>query len=249
MNKLSVIILTKNEERMIAQAIKSIKNLSDDIVIVDSGSEDTTVTIAKKLGAHVFERNLDSFAKQRNFANTKTQNNWVLSMDADEEIPQALVEEIKSVLEKPEYEAYLIPRRNIIFGKEIKYTRWSPDAHVWLYNKESGSWEGDVHEEWVPKTSTGFLDNGKIHHSHENVFAFVEMLNRYTDIEAERLYKHGLRPGFLLMLFWCIRSFVGRFILKRGFLDGMHGFVLSILMSFYRFVTWAKVWERSQRNG
>lgn len=244
MNELSVIILTQNEEENIKRAIESVKEISTDIVIVDSGSTDRTSAIAKKLGARVFSHKLESFAAQRNFANSKTRNKWVLSMDADEEIPDDLREEVKSTLNNPLSDAYLIPRRNIIFGKEIKHTRWSPDAHIWLYNKDQGMWEGDVHEEFVTRGRVGAVKHGKLHHSHKSVTDFLKMVNHYTNIEADIIIKSGRKSSIIHMLYYAVKSFIGRFFVKRGYLDGKHGFVLSVLMGFYRFSTWAKVWER-----
>ncbi len=243
MTEVSILIVTLNEESTIERAITSVKRLSNDIVVVDSGSTDNTVKIAKKLGAHTFFHPFKNFADQRSFANSCTKHNWVLSMDADEEIPHELSEEIHQTLQNTSNSAFLIPRRNIIFGKEIKHTRWSPDAHVWLYDKTNGSWLGSVHEEWVSTGSVGILKNAKIHHSHPSVSAFIEMLNRYTDIEAREQYKKGIRFNMFSLVFYSARSFVGRFFLKQGYLDGLHGFVLSSLMAFYRFTTWVKIWE------
>ncbi len=248
MNNLSVIILTKNEEETIGRAITSVSNISNDIVIVDSGSTDKTLKIAELLGAKFLNRRLDGFASQRNFANKNTKNNWVLSMDSDEEIPIELAMEISETIKNPSASAFLIPRRNIIFGKEIKHTRWSPDMHIWLYNKNEGTWSGDVHEEWICTSPIGVLNNAKIHHSYKTVTGFVDMINRYTEIESERLFSNGEHFSLFRMFYFSIRSFVGRFIFKLGFLDGYYGFVLSVLMSFYRLVTWIKLWEREQND-
>ncbi len=240
----SIIILTYNEEKNIQRAIDSVKKISDDIVIVDSGSIDKTLAIARQSGCRIISHALDDFASQRNRATKHTKYQWVLSMDADEEIPKDLQNEIVTRLKEPIEDAFLIPRRNIIFGKEIKHTRWSPDAHVWLYNKEKGKWVGTIHEEYVTTGSVGILMHGKLHYSHKSVREFIEMLNQYTDEEASRLYKAGNKGGLIPMFFYSARSFIGRFIIKKGFLDGYHGLVLSLLMAFYRFVTWAKVWEK-----
>lgn len=248
MSNLSVIILTLNEEETIARAINSVKDISDDIVVLDSGSRDGTVKIAKQLGAHVYEHTFKNFAEQRNYANHKAKHDWVLSMDSDEEIPKSLQSEITAVLVNPINHAYLIPRRNIIFGKEIKHTRWSPDAHVWLYDKKKGKWEGTIHEEFRSTGSIGKLQHGKIHHSHRSVKDFLHMLNNYTDMEADLLVSAGAHSGIVQMIYYPVRSFIGRFIYKQGYLDGYHGFVLSILMSLYRFTTWAKVWEKEHHD-
>lgn len=248
MHKLSVVILTKNEEENIARAIQSVKPISQDIVIIDSGSTDRTLQIAEKAGARIFHNPLVSFASQRNISNAKAQHDWVLSMDADEEIPPDLQKEILLILQGPEFDAYLIPRRNIIFGREIKHTRWSPDRHVWLYDKTKGSWTGPVHEEFKTRGIVGILKHGKIHHSHKTVQEFLEMMNRYTEIEAAELVRVGRSFSMFSLIYYPVRSFIGRFFYKKGFLDGYHGFVLSMLRAFYHFTTWAKVWERTHHD-
>src|SRR3989344_1136119 len=130
-NKLTSILITKNEEANIKRCLASIKDISDEIIIVDSGSTDKTLQIAKSFNAKIINKSFDNFASQRNFALSKAGNDWVLSLDADEEISQELREEISKAIETEKFDGYLIPRKNIIFGKEIKHTRWSPDKHIW----------------------------------------------------------------------------------------------------------------------
>ena len=121
-NYLTAIVITKNEEVNIGRCLSSVK-FADEIIVVDSGSTDKTVTIAKRFNAKVYGRKFDDYAAQRNFAVSKASGEWILSLDADEEITEALAKEIREVINKDDYDGYLIPRKNIIFGKEIKYTR------------------------------------------------------------------------------------------------------------------------------
>lgn len=241
-NKISVIIPTLNEENDIAGCINSAKKVSDDIVVVDSGSRDKTVVLAKKLGARVFTNQFIDFASQRNFANTKTKHNWVLSMDADERVTDNLASEIDG-LNINSYDAYLLPRLNIIFNKEIKNTRWFPDKHIWLYNKNKGSWENGLHEEFVSSGRVGSLKNHKIHHSHKSVSDFLKMTNTYSSYEAKSFKG---KYSTVSHVWYPLRSFIGRYIYKKGYLDGMHGFVLSVLMAWYRFMVWSKIWEKQR---
>lgn len=248
--RLSVVIITFNEGENIRLCLHSVKDIADEIVIVDSGSTDNTIEIARKYGAKIYRREFDNYANQKNFALSKATGDWIFSIDADEEVTPDLASEIQSVTSNQSsiisHSAYLIPRRNIIFGKEIKHTRWSPDKHIWLWKNGSGRWNGRIHEEVEVKGSVGELKNAKIHHSHKSVGKFISMLNKYTELEAEELIATKQKYSILKLFGAPIISFMGRYFYKKGFLDGWRGFVLSYLRAFYKFVIWAKVWEKTR---
>ena len=251
MNKvnLSVTIITLNEEKKLPICLKSIKNLDDEIVVVDSGSTDGTVGIAKNFNAKVFERKFDNYSNQKNYAASEATGNWILSLDADEEISPKLAEEIKRAIKKDGYSAYSIPRKNIIFGKFIKYTRWQPelDRHVWLWQKSRGVWKGDVHEELEVKGKIGRLKHSKIHHQYENIKEFMDMMSRYSELEAKEKVKKGIRFSCFRLFCDPIYNFLVRYIYRWGFLDGWRGLVLSCLMAVYHLEVWIKVWERQSK--
>ncbi len=256
-NKLSVCIITKNEKKDLPRCLESIKNLADEIIVVDDGSTDGTVEIAKKYGAKVFERELDNFASQKNFAIEKASGDWIFSVDADEVLPNELAEEIRRILKYSRAPSavqddvdipngYLIPRRNIILGAEIKHTRWSPDKHVWLWKRGKGKWVGKVHEEVHVNGNVGELTNAKIHYQYETVAEFFAMLDNYTEREAEQLVSQGRKFSYFQLFYAPLLSFFRRYFYKRGFRDGWRGFILSYMMAIYRMTTWIKVWERQQ---
>ena len=191
-NKLTSILITKNEEANIKRCLASIKDISDEIIIVDSGSTDKTLQIAKSFNAKIINKGFDNFASQRNFALSKAENDWVLSLDADEEISQELREEISKAIEAEEFDGYLIPRKNIIFGKEIKHTRWSPDKHIWLFKKSKSKFINSIHEEVAVDGHVGELKNPKIHYSHKNIHEFIKKINLYTDLEALKRDAHDI---------------------------------------------------------
>lgn len=251
MNKanLSVTIITLNEEKKLPICLKSIKNLADEIVVVDSGSTDGTVGIAKNFDAKVFERKFDNYSNQKNYAVSKATGNWILSLDADEEISPKLAEEIKKVIKKDSFSAYSIPRKNIIFGKFIKYTRWQPelDRHVWLWQKSRGVWKGDVHEELEVKGKIGRLKHSKIHHQYENIKEFMDMMSRYSELEAKEKVKKGIRFSYFRLFCDPIYNFLVRYIYRWGFLDGWRGLVLSCLMAVYHLEVWIKVLKRQSK--
>ena len=245
--KISATLIALNEENNLPRAISSIKDLADEtILVIDPRSTDKTKEVAEKLGAKVFTREFDDFANQKNFAIGQAQGNWVLSLDCDEEIPGELASEIRKAVKLDQYNAYLIPRRNILLGREIKHTRWSPDKHIWLFKRKKGKWRGKVHEEVVVDGMVGELKNAKIHYSYESVSEFLKMMNRYTDLAADEMVEKGQKFSYFMLFLVPTLSFFRRFFYKKGFLDGWRGFVLSYLMAIYRMVTWIKVWERSR---
>lgn len=246
---ISVSIITLNEEKFIEKSIESVKNLTDDIVVVDSGSKDQTVEIAQKLGAKVYKRDFDNFANQKNFASEKAKNAWILSLDADEIVTKELGDEIAEAVTKGINDAYSIPRENIIFGKKIKYTRWQPelDRHVWLWKKNKGHWVGRVHEEVEVYGSIGKIKNPKIHYQYNTVNEFFEMMDKYSELEAAesfKKYKTKKWKYILLSIFNPIYNFFVRYFYRLGFLDGWRGFVLSYLMAIYEINVSVKIYER-----
>ncbi|MBU1031366.1 glycosyltransferase family 2 protein [Patescibacteria group bacterium] len=245
---ISATIITLNEQDSIGKVIESLKGLVSEIIVVDSGSNDQTAPIAKKFGAKVFIRKFDNFANQKNFAVSKATRDWILSLDADEEIAPALTEEIKQAVKSDKFSGYLIPRKNIILGKLIKYSRWSPDLHVWLWKKNCGRWIGDVHEEVIVTGKVGLLKNSKIHNSHKTVSSFIKANNFYSTLEAQSLLKNKIKFSFLKMLMDPFFEFLIRFVYKKGFLDGSRGFVLAYLMSIYKLAVWIKFWELEKKR-
>lgn len=248
--KLSVTIITLNEEKNLQRVLESVKNLADEIIVVDSGSRDNTVGIAKKAGAKVYKRRFDNYSNQKNYASSKATSEWILSLDADEVIPSKLAEEIKSKIEIQDAEVvgYLIPRKNIILGKFIKHTRWQPelDRHIWLWRKGKGKWVGDVHEEVKVDGKVGILKNAKVHYQYETIKEFMDMMNRYSEFEAVEKVKNGVKFSFFRFLFDPIYNFLVRYLYRFGFLDGWRGFFLSYLMAVYHIELWVKIWERQR---
>lgn len=245
--KISVAIIALNEEKDLPRCLNSIRPFANEIVVVDSGSTDKTVEIAKRFGAKVYYRKLDNFSNQKNFAAEKATGEWILSLDADEEVPTQLGEEVRLSIynHRSPIVAYSIPRKNIIFGKLIKYTRWQPefDRHVWLWKKGKGKWIGDVHEELEADGEVGRLKNAKIHYQYETVREFMDMMNKYSELDAAQRVKNGVKFSLFRFFFDPVYNFLVRYIYRWGFLEGWRGFVLSFLMGVYHLELWIKVWE------
>ncbi|MBU0650990.1 glycosyltransferase family 2 protein [bacterium] len=244
---LSIVIITNNEEQNIGKCLEHL-SWCKDIVVVDSGSTDDTVNIAKKYTDKVFFREFDNFSSQRNFGIKQTSNDWVLSLDPDEEVKLDLKEEILDVIKKDRYSAYYIPFRHHFFGKWLRYGGWYPSYLKRLFRKDKAYWDNDVHEILQAQGAVGYLKNPIWHYSHRDVFMFISKMNKYTNIEAEMLAKKGKKDTFFTIVFHSCKTFFNRYFLQRGFLDGMHGFVVAVLLGFYVFVYRVKNWENSYKK-
>ncbi|MAG59723.1 glycosyl transferase [Candidatus Woesebacteria bacterium] len=244
--EVSVTIVTLNEEKNLTKCLESVKDWAGEIIVVDSGSTDKTVQIAKRFGAKVYVRDFDNFANQKNFASKKATFEWIFSIDADEVAPKELGKEVIDAIKKDEFDGYLIPRRNIILGAEIKHTRWNPDKHIWLWKKSKGKLHGGVHGEVGVQGKVGTLTTGKIHYQYETIDEFLQMVNSYTNPEAKERLDRGVGFSYFKLFFDPAYSFLGRFIYKKGFLDGWRGFALSYLRAIYKLAIWVKIWEKQR---
>jgi glycosyltransferase involved in cell wall biosynthesis len=225
--KLTVVIPTLNEEKDLPETLRSVKDLADEILIIDSGSTDKTFEIAKKFGAKVISHPFVSFSDTRNFGDREAKGDWILSLEADVIVPPELASEIKSALVSEKFNAFYIPRLNLIWGKPIRHTDWGPqdDSHIWLYQNGSGGWQSLVHEEYVTSKNVGRLKNHLVHKNYETISEFIDKIDRYSDLATKQ---HNSFPGW-----WYLRDFFKRYFYKLGFLDGYHGLFLSYLQSVY----------------
>lgn len=244
MKKLSVIILTKDEEKNIKDCIESVA-FAHEIVVIDDNSTDKTREVAEKLGAKVYKRKLDDFASQRNFGLTKVTGDWILYIDADERVPKELAHEIVEAINSQNDFFYKIPRKNKIFGKYLEHTDWYPDYQYRLFEKGKGKWDRKVHEQLQTKSSGRELEKAITHDNYDTVQQFIDKnFGIYADYEAELLISSGYKFRVMDLIAKPINEFLRRFFATKGYLDGVHGMVASVLVSFGTFVVYAKVWEK-----
>jgi len=237
MMTLSVIVPTLNEEKDLSRCLESLNYLDATVIVVDSGSQDKTVEIAKKAGAKVVEHPFESYSAQRNYADNLVNEGWILSIEADVTVPPELALEISKAIQSDKFTAYKIERINNIWGKNIMHSDWGPkdDCHIWLYKKGSGEWKSQVHEEYFTDGKTGKLNNRLYHHNYDSISEFLDKENRYSELAVKQ---HTQFPWF-----WPIRDFIKRYFWKQGFLDGYHGLFLSYLQSIYFITLSVKNWE------
>lgn len=246
--KISVVINTFNEEKNIEQAIKSVK-WADEIIICDMHSNDKTVEIAKKLGAKVIFFKEEGFVEPaRNYAVSKTSNEWILVLDADEELFSTLADRLRKIVNKYKSISYVeIPRKNIIFGKAMQATGWWPDYQVRLFKKGKVFWQEKIHSK--PKLNGEGIrldpheDLAIIHHNYQTMEQFIERMNKYTTIEAEQIYKEGYRFNWKDLFKTPLNEFLSRFFASKGYKDGLHGLSLSLLQAFSFLVVYLKLWQ------
>ncbi len=242
MEKLSALVLTKNEEENIEGCLNSI-NWIDEIVVVDSLSEDNTKEICLDYKNVIFyEREFDDFSSQRNYGLEKISNPWVFVIDADERCTPELREEIEKVLENPEVEGFEMPRKNYFLGKWIKYCGWYPDMSLQIF-KSKYRYKGIVHESPNINGETKKLKNDLIHYTYKDLKSYIDKINQYTSLDAIKKYNAGKKRGISYILLRPFVEFLKKYIFQKGFLLGSQGLILSILTAYYQFLKNIKLWE------
>ncbi len=248
MTKISVAILTFNEEKNIAACLDSVSQLADEIVLVDEKSSDKTVTIAKKYTSKIFFVDHEvNFHKHKQIAFDKCTGDWIFQIDADERVTPDLAAEIKKVVANGAFSGYEIPRKNIIFGKWIAHTGWYPDYQVRLFQHGKGQLTTQSnHEQIKVDEPVGKLSADLLHEHYHSIEQFIDRLNRYSGNDAEVLCAAGEKVIWSDALKYPADEFFKRFFLWEGYLDGIHGLVLSLFQAFNRLVVFAKLWEKQK---
>jgi glycosyltransferase involved in cell wall biosynthesis len=246
--KLSVTIITLNEAEHIAAAIASVSWASE-IIVIDAGSADDTVAIARQLGARVETRAWPGWAEQKNYAASIASQDWILSLDADERITPALAQEIRTLLEtEPPLRGYRMPRVAFHLGRWIRTTDFYPDFQTRLYDRRAAEWgRRRVHESVQVEGSVGVLRHEIEHYSYRNIGDQIERLHTYSALAAQQMHDEGRSARPLDLLVHPPAAFLRNYVLRRGILDGVPGLVISLLNAYGVFLKFARLWEI--RNG
>jgi glycosyltransferase involved in cell wall biosynthesis len=239
--KISATIITHNEERNLPRAIESLR-CADEILVVDSGSSDRTIEIAEKLGAKIIDSSWPGYAKQKNLAAERAENDWILSLDADESLSEALEAEIWHIKKNgPQHDAYTMPRMARYLGRWINHSGWYPDRKIRLYNRAKASWTGDfVHESVKVDGSIGHLEGNLLHFTCESLSEHIKTMDRYTTLAAEQLVASKQKVTWARLLFEPPWTFFNTYVLKAGFLDGVEGLAIANMAALYNFLKYAK---------
>ncbi len=242
--KISATIVTLNEERNIARAIGSL-GCVDEVVVVDSGSTDRTREIAERLGARVIEQQWRGYAGQKNFAACCASNDWILSIDADEELTEGLAAEILQLKkEGARFDGYSFPRRAHYLGRWIRHSGWYPDRKVRLYDRGKADWVGEfVHESVRVKGMSGELRGDLLHYTCASLSEHLRTLDRYTSLAAREVTARGKAVTLMRLAVDPAWTFFRTYILQRGFLDGRQGLAIAWMAALYTFLKYAKACE------
>ncbi len=256
--QLSVVIITYNEEANIGRTLASVQPLVADgkgeIIVVDSGSTDRTVEIAKSYDAKVFVKEWKGFAEQKNSAIDKARGDWILSLDADEEVSEGLAKELEEICHGPADDGfgsengYWIKRRNHFLGRKIRYGGFWPDPKLRMFRRGMGRVEDRaVHETFQVTGRLGTLYYPLIHHSYPTLSDYIEHMNRYSSLGAEMVVAKGeVRFSVINIFLRPLLTFIYNYFFRLGFLDGREGLLLHLYHAVYVSWKYAKAWELSR---
>lgn len=249
MARVSVIVITKNEARNIGAALESVR-WADDIVVVDSGSTDDTVAIARRHTDRVVPHAWQGYGAQKNYAAGLAAHDWVLSLDADERVTPALEQEIRALLAAgPAKRGYRIPRVTRYLGRWIRSTDWYPDRQLRLYDRRSGRWnDRRVHESVAVDGTVGRLEAEIEHHAYRDISHHLRTIDRYSTLAADQMGAEDRRVRWIELAAHPPLAFLRNYVARRGLSDGTPGLIVSILNSYYVFLKYAKRWAQQRAS-
>ena len=249
--QLSVVIITLDEERNIERCIRSVQSVADEIVVVDSYSTDRTKEICQSLGVRFIENPFVDFVQQKNFALDSTAHEYVLSLDADEALSEALCQEIAAIKDNYQHDAYRFHRLTSYCGQWIRHSGWYPDAKLRLWKKSVGRWGGSGIHESVILNETAVVKTVKkdiLHYSYHSVQDHITQLNKFSGMSAAAYHRQGKKvfPLFHWVVYPLI-TFVSRYLFKLGFLDGPMGYVVCRSAAQAKYLKYLKLYELKRR--
>ena len=244
---LSAAIITKNEGKRLPGCLTSV-SFADDIVVVDSGSTDNTVEIAKEFGCRVFVEEWKGFGSQKNSAIEKCRYEWVLLLDADERVAEETKEVIVKTLQRPEAAAYRLNMKHYFHDRWIRHSGYWPDPHIRLINKTVGRFHGSIHEKWLTDGPVHDLEACIEHHGFSNYSDMLKTLDEYSTIISQELYAADRRVNVLAPLSHGVGMFLKIYLLEMGLLDGIDGLVIALTKAGGSFFKYAKLLELQRQN-
>lgn len=246
---ISVVVLTKNEERNIEDCLKSVL-WAEEIIVVDDFSNDRTIELARRYTDKIYKRRMDIEGIHRNWAYQKAKNEWILSLDADELVTPELKEEIeKMISSNTKFNGFAIPIRNYIGNYWVRYGGWYPAGKLRLFRKDKFRYEEVwVHPRAILDGEWNVLKSDIIHKGYPDFAHFLESLNRQTTQEAQKWIEDGRRMSFLISIRKAIDRFIKTFLLKKGYKDRFVGFMVAFFAGLYQIISYAKYWELKSKS-
>jgi len=246
MPKLSVVIITFNEERNIGRCLESVKDIADEIVVVDSFSTDKTREICESYGVKFIEHTFEGHIKQKNFAISQANYTHQLSLDADEALSEKLKAEILKIKDNWDADGYRMNRLSNYCGKWIRHSGWYPDTKLRLYNSGKGQWAGmDPHDKFELEQGCSIrkLKGDILHHTYYSIDEHILQANKFSSIAAKELVSKGKPIYFIKIFLNPIAKFIRNYILHLGFLDGFYGFIICQITANETFLKYIKAWQ------
>ena len=242
--KISALIITYNEEKHLEKCLSSLKSVADEIIVVDSYSTDRTIDICNEHGVKVIMQEFLGYREQKNFAIEQAQYNYILSLDGDEALSDQLKQSILELKKNWEYDGYLVNRRNRYCGQWIKHSDWYPDRKLRLFKKGSGLWKGiNPHDTYVLKSklTQTRIKGDLLHYIFDSYSEHNKKIEKFSTISAQEYYKLGKSASIFKIIFRPSWAFFKAYFLRRGFLDGFNGFVISVQTANLTFLKYAKL--------
>jgi glycosyltransferase involved in cell wall biosynthesis len=253
--KLTIVALAWNETEHLRGCFASLQQLirltgAETLVIFDSAGDDATLRVAREVANRVVVAHFDNFARQRNRALDAASSRWIFFIDADERCTPRLAQEIAQAMDNPPYAAYRVPRRNILFGHEVRHTGWSPDYQLRLLERERCRYDESrlVHELPTVQGEIGTLKARLVHYNYDTWGQFIAKQRAYSDLEAQALYASGRRASVKSLVGQPLRVLKRRFIDYKGYRDGILGAALSVAMALHAAQTYLKLWSLQRRK-
>ncbi len=246
---LSVVIITFNEEKNIARCLESVKNVADEIVVVDSFSTDKTQEICSKFNVKFVQHKFEGYIQQKSWAIKQVNSKYVLSLDADEVLSAKLEKSILEVKNNWNFDGYYFNRLTNYCGKWIKHCGWYPDKKLRLFVHSKGSWSGvNPHDRFVMHegTTTSYLKGDLLHYSYCSILQHVEQSNKFSEIAAKADFNNGRKVSFMGLIIKPCWKFIRDYFLKAGFLDGYYGFVICKISAKAVFIKYLKIREHNK---
>lgn len=248
MTPLSLVVITRNAGRHLGRCLDSVP-FAADVVVVDSGSDDDTVTVARAKGARVFTEEWRGFGPQKRRATELAQHDWILNLDADEALsPEAQIEVRELLATSPRAAAYAFPRLSFHLGRWIRHGGWYPDRQVRLYDRRRANWSAAPIHEKVEAPEVARLQAPLHHWVFTDLSDQVRTNDRYSGLGTDALVAKGRRFRLVHLIVKPVVKFAETYVWKRGFLDGLPGFIIAVGAAYSVFLKWAKLWESEQKS-
>ncbi|MBI4447101.1 MAG: glycosyltransferase family 2 protein [Acidobacteria bacterium] len=245
MKSISAVLICFNEEQKIERALRSVSPLADEIVVVDSFSQDATPQICRNYHSRFFQRHWNGYLDQKQFATAQARHDWVLSLDADEMLSPELAREIKDWKKKDEpFSGYYFPRKSYFLGRWITHTTWYPDWQLRLFKKSRGRWTGGrIHESFTVGGQTSRMRGDLHHYTYDTLSEYLVQLENFSALAAADYRDRGVKPRLHHLLVYPPAIFAKNYLLKLGFLDGVPGLAVSVFAGFSTFLKFLKLYE------